>query len=72
MQRLICASLAKLLGCVKRIQESGVTMLGLAALDEAATPWYDRNMAQRLTDLGVKIAALTPAKLARWLAQTVS
>jgi hypothetical protein len=48
--------------------ESGVRMLGLAALDSGANPAYDRAMAARLGEAGMRIAALTPRKLADWLA----
>jgi hypothetical protein len=43
-------------------------MLGLAALDSAANPTYDRAMAEQLGEAGMRIAALTPRKLADWLA----
>lgn len=57
-----------MLGCVRRMRESGVRLLGLAALDEKADPWFDRTMAARLTQHGMEIAALTPKRLAEWLA----
>jgi Mg-chelatase subunit ChlD len=57
-----------MLGCVRRLRESGVRLLGLAALDEKADPWFDRAMAGRLQRHGMEIAALTPKKLAEWLA----
>ncbi|WP_374326669.1 VWA domain-containing protein [Azonexus sp.] len=60
-----------LLAAVKRLAESRVTLLGLAALDDAATPIYDRLMAQRLADRGMQIAALTPPHFAEWLAEVM-
>lgn len=57
-----------LLGTARRMAESGVKMLGLAALDSDANPTYDRAMGERLGDTGMRIAALTPRKLADWLA----
>jgi Mg-chelatase subunit ChlD len=66
------ASPPRLLGTVQRLREAGVTLLGLAALDEQATPAYDRQMAERLADLGMAIAALTPYQLAEWLAKKIS
>jgi Mg-chelatase subunit ChlD len=59
---------AVLLGTTRRMAESGVRMLGLAALDSGANPAYDRAMAARLGEAGMRIAALTPRKLAGWLA----
>jgi len=57
-----------LLASLKRMAESRVTLLGLAALDERAQPVYDRGMAQRLADQGMHVAALTPRHFAQWLA----
>lgn len=59
---------APLLAALKRMAESRVTLLGLAALDERAQPVYDRGMAQRLADQGMHVAALTPQHFAEWLA----
>ncbi|WP_312437935.1 VWA domain-containing protein [Janthinobacterium sp.] len=59
---------APLLASLKRMAESRVTLLGLAALDERAQPVYDHGMAQRLADQGMHVAALTPQHFAEWLA----
>jgi hypothetical protein len=48
-----------------------VKLLGLAALNERATPDYDRAMAGRLADAGMRIAALTPEHFADWLAEVI-
>lgn len=61
-----------LLASCKRLAESGVRMLGLAALDPEARPYYDRNTAERLAQCGMQIAALTPGRFAQWLAQALS
>ena len=65
------APLERLLGTAKQLIESGVTLLGLAALDERAEPNYDRGTAERLVALGAHVAAMTPGELAEWVAQTV-
>ena len=52
---------------VRRLAEAGVTMLGLAALDERARPIYDRTTAMMLAEAGMEIAALTPLRFAEWL-----
>lgn len=63
----------KLVRCVKRLREAGVQLLGLASLDdESGEPTYDRQMAQRLADVGMEIAALSPRSLAEWLAARIS
>jgi len=55
----------------KRLVESGVTALGLAALDERANPTYDHHVAGRLVQLGWHVAAMTPGELATWVAEKV-
>jgi hypothetical protein len=49
-------------------QRSGVTLLGLAALDVQAEPRYDRDLAEKLVNLGAHVAAMTPGELAAWVA----
>jgi Mg-chelatase subunit ChlD len=66
------ASLVVLLTVTKRLREAGVRLLGLAALDEAANPSYDVRMAEELAATGMEIAALTPQRLAEWLAKAIS
>jgi hypothetical protein len=46
-------------------------LLGLAALDERAEPSYDRDLAQRIANLGAHVGAMTPGELAEWVAQKV-
>ena len=62
----------ELVRCVRKLAEAGVRLLGLAALDGEAYPFYDRQMAERLAASGMEIAALTPQKLAEWLVKVVS
>ena len=52
--------------------ETRVKLLGLASLDMEANPSYDRRMADRLAEVGMDIAALTPNQLAQWLATVIS
>jgi Mg-chelatase subunit ChlD len=62
----------ELVRVVASLAESRVRLLGLAALDGEANPFYDRAMAQRLADRGMEIAALTPSQLATWLVAVTS
>ena len=55
----------------KGLVESGVNLLGLAALDSRAEPNYDKSTAGKLVDLGAHVAAMTPGELATWVAQKV-
>ncbi len=62
-------SVQKMLSTVKRLYGAGVTLLGLAALDQTANACYDRKMAAALAERGMSIGALTPEHFAQWLAQ---
>ena len=61
----------QLLTATRNLIESGVTLLGLAALDSNAKPDYDRNIAERMVRLGAHVAAMTPGELAEWVAEKV-
>jgi Mg-chelatase subunit ChlD len=63
---------SELVAAVRRLVEARVTTIGLAALDGSAHPFYDKQMAQRLADAGMSIAALTPGRLAEWLAEVTA
>ena len=62
---------ARLLTVARQLVASGVTGLGLAALDENANPTYDRELAARLVSLGWHVAAMTPGELAHWVAEKI-
>ena len=61
----------QLLTATRRLTESGVSLLGLAALDSNAKPNYDREMAEQMVRLGAHVAAMTPGELAEWVAEKV-
>jgi Mg-chelatase subunit ChlD len=65
------APLERLYAVTKSLIESGVTLLGLAALDEQAEPSYDRNIAAHMAALGAHVGAMTPGELAEWVAAKV-
>jgi Mg-chelatase subunit ChlD len=66
------ASPKVLIANVRRLAESGVKLLGLAALDERARPVYDKETAGDLAAAGMEIAALTPKRFAEWLVKVVA
>jgi VWA domain containing CoxE-like protein len=61
----------RLINTTKQLIESGVTVLGLAALDDRANPVYNHSLAQTLVNLGAHVAAMTPGELANWVAEKV-
>ncbi len=65
------APVDRLLSTAKKLLESGVTLLGLAALDDRADPNYDRALAGRFVAMGAHVRAMTPGELAEWVAQKV-
>jgi Mg-chelatase subunit ChlD len=65
------APIDRLLSVTKQLVESGVHLLGLAALDEQANPNYDRDLAQQMVNLGAQVGAMTPGELATWVAEKV-
>lgn len=64
-------ALNHLLNCTQRLHSQQVKLLGLAALDDEALPVYDPDIAQKLADRGMHVAALTPEHFAQWLAEVM-
>lgn len=65
------APLHNLFNVTKSLCDSGVTLLGLAALDGQANPSYHRETAEQMVRLGAHVGAMTPGELAEWVAQKV-
>lgn len=63
--------LSKLISTTLRLVESGVKVLGLAALDETANPRYASDVAEKLVKVGAEIAAMTPGELADWVSEKI-
>ncbi|MEU0411890.1 DUF5682 family protein [Streptomyces griseorubiginosus] len=59
--------LAGLLGEVRALADSGVHLMGCAALDDTGTPHYSVPIARQLVAAGMPVAALSPLALARWV-----
>lgn len=64
-------SVQEMLQAVSHLNEQGCKLLGLAALDHHANPVYDHHMAQKLSERGMQIGAMTPDHLAEWLAEVM-
>jgi hypothetical protein len=60
-----------LIGEVRALVETGVTALGLAALDDRGEPRYSRAIAELVVGAGMPVAALTPLELARWVGEQI-
>lgn len=64
-------SVDSLLAEVRSLVETGVTCLGLAALDDRGAPRYAVPIAEQVASAGMPIAALTPLELARWVGEKI-
>ncbi|MBQ1076601.1 VWA domain-containing protein [Micromonospora sp. C31] len=64
-------ALAGLLGEVRTLVNSGVHLLGCAALDDGGVPCYSVPVAEQLVAAGMPVAALSPLELARWVGDRI-
>ncbi|MEO6086582.1 MAG: DUF5682 family protein, partial [Umezawaea sp.] len=63
--------LAPLIGQVRELVTSGVTVLGCASLDDSGNARYSTSVAGALVAAGMPVAALSPQALARWVGEKV-
>ena len=56
---------------VRGLVSDGCKVIGLASLDELSAIWFDERMATQLAADGMEIAAVTPNRLAEWLAEVM-
>lgn len=61
-----------LLNTARNILDSGAKLNFLTALDEVANPAYDRNLGQKLADMGAFVGALTPEQLGDYIGRMFS
>jgi Mg-chelatase subunit ChlD len=60
-----------LLAEVRALVESGVTALGLAALDDSGKARFSSAIASLVAGAGMPVAALSPLELARWVGERI-
>ena len=65
-------SIHHLLNTCSDIISSGSKMVFLTALDGEANPVYDRNIAQKLADMGAFVGAMTPEQLGDYIGKMIS
>lgn len=56
----------------KDIMDTGCQFIVLTVLDFEGSPVYNEHAAQRLTNMGAKVAAITPNELAEWIGEIIS
>jgi Mg-chelatase subunit ChlD len=64
-------SIGALLREVRQLNESGVRLLGLTALDDNGKPRVERRIAELTVGAGMPIASLTPLEVARWVGEKI-
>lgn len=62
---------APLLAEVEALATSGVTLLGCAALNDTGTGVYNAGIAARVAGAGMRVAAVSPLDLARWVGAVI-
>ena len=60
-----------LLAEIRRLAESGATLLGCASLDDGGAPRYSVPIAQAVAGAGMPVAALSPLELAGWVGDQI-
>ncbi len=64
-------SVPELLAEVRMLADSGVKLLGLAALDDDARPRYHAGIAAGVAAAGMPVAAVSPERLAQWVGDQI-
>ena len=62
---------APMLAEVEALATSGATLLGCAALNDTGTGVYNAGIAARVAGAGMRVAAVSPLDLARWVGSVV-
>lgn len=60
-----------LYAALARMAEARINMIGLPALDNSGAADFDHGVAQKAVALGMHVAAMTPDRLAQWLAERI-
>ncbi|TWT65310.1 DUF5682 family protein [Allorhodopirellula solitaria] len=64
-------SVGQMIGEVRSLVDSGVTCLGLAALDDRGVARYHEGYAAMVAGAGMHVAAVSPENLARWIGDQI-
>jgi hypothetical protein len=64
-------SIPEMLAEIRMLADSGAKLLGLAALDDAATPRYHTGNAAAVVSAGMAVAAVSPERLAQWVGDQI-
>lgn len=62
----------KLTGGIRALAESGVKMIGCAALDDTGKAVYNVGIAEAVASAGMRVASVSPMQLARWVGQVLA
>ncbi|ELR66895.1 Mg-chelatase subunit ChlD [Photobacterium marinum] len=56
---------------VDKMQQDGITLLGLTALDQQGNAQYNNHVTEHLLVKGMPIASMTPENLSQWIAEVI-
>ncbi len=54
------------------MNEARVRLIGLLALDEGGTSYFDQSIATEAASIGMHVGAMTPDRFAAWLAEVMT
>lgn len=57
---------------MRALAESGVHLIGCAALDDGGAAVYNVAIAEAVAAAGMRVASLSPLQLARWVGEALS
>ena len=63
--------LSNLLATVRRLNDSGVKLIGCAALNDEGKAAYEANTARLVAAAGMRVASLSPLQLAQWVGEVL-
>ena len=66
------SAVSSLLSEVSALADTGAKLMGLAALDDAGVPRFNKGIAERVAACGMPVAALSPQQLARWVGEQMT
>ena len=67
-----CGPVKRLMSVSRNILQTGAKLSFLTALDEQSNPAYDKNIGQKLADLGAFVGAVTPDMLGDYIGKIFS
>lgn len=65
-------SVGELLAGIRRLADSGVHLIGCAALDDTGQAAFNVGISRAVAEAGMRVASLSPMQLARWVGEVLT